>query len=57
MGIEHPLILFSISFDQVFIPFDAEAFVLVLLVLFWATGYHTSQWIFLRTNCQGGEGL
>ena len=24
-GIEYPLILFSISFDQVFIPFNAEA--------------------------------
>ena len=57
MGIEHPLILFAMLFDQVFVPFNAQAFVLVLLVLFWATGYHISQWIFLRTNCQGGEGL
>ena len=25
MGIEHPLILFAMLFDQVFIPFDAIA--------------------------------
>lgn len=34
--------------------------VLVLLVLFWATGYHTSQNVldfFWTTNSQGGEGL